>query len=318
MSGTIRISELSSKSALDNTDEFILEDTNGVNKKVTPEEIADYTKDSFTDAEKAAIDSGITSEKVALIDEGTSLVPDMTESEYDELPDDEKNNGQIRHITDAPETPVPFAVVNDNIVTSANVLSASRTATLNTELVTTNADATKTIPTFYEVNGTSVKVLFVYGHSGNSFTINGKKVCANKDGTPTEMTSHAIDSVDWFVQPYTTLELVYLSNLDSNAGGWLVMGNPIVLSGSSATVSYEVKANGFIKQWGSGTTSSGVLDLTFSLSFSNTNYYKAAIMGYANSPTYIGFKTSLVTTSSIRFGGQDASNYSISWECSGY
>lgn len=58
---------------------------------------------------------------------GSALVPDMTEAEYNALSPEEQNNGQIRHITDAEETPVPFAVVNDTLTTSANVWTAQKT-----------------------------------------------------------------------------------------------------------------------------------------------------------------------------------------------
>lgn len=58
---------------------------------------------------------------------GSALVPDITQAEYDELTPEEQNNGQIRHITDAEETPVPFAVVNDTLTTSANVWTAQKT-----------------------------------------------------------------------------------------------------------------------------------------------------------------------------------------------
>lgn len=85
---------------------------------------------SFTQAQWDALNSGITEELVAQIGQGgggSALVPDITQAEYDALTPEEQNNGQIRHITDAPETPVPFAVVNDTITTSANVWTAQET-----------------------------------------------------------------------------------------------------------------------------------------------------------------------------------------------
>lgn len=57
---------------------------------------------------------------------GGSFVPSISQSEYDKLSDKEKNNGQIREITDAEGIEVPFAILNDDIVTGANVLSASK------------------------------------------------------------------------------------------------------------------------------------------------------------------------------------------------
>lgn len=92
---------------------------------------------SFTQAQWDALNSGITEELVAQIGQGggggSALVPDITQAEYDELTPEEQNNGQIRHITDAPETPVPFAVVNDELTTASNVC---RHKEHRTELIT--------------------------------------------------------------------------------------------------------------------------------------------------------------------------------------
>ena len=41
---------------------------------------------------------------------------------------------------------------------------------------------------------------------------------------------------------------MYDSSLDSDNGGWLVLGNPIVLSSSSANESYTIYADGWISQ----------------------------------------------------------------------
>lgn len=51
-------------------------------------------------------------------------VESFTQEAYDELPEEEKNDGKIREITDAEGFPVPFAIMNDEMTTSANVLSA--------------------------------------------------------------------------------------------------------------------------------------------------------------------------------------------------
>lgn len=57
---------------------------------------------SFTSAQWDAINSGITEELVAQIGQGggSALVPSITESEYEKLTEEEKNNGQIREIKD--------------------------------------------------------------------------------------------------------------------------------------------------------------------------------------------------------------------------
>lgn len=158
------------------------------------------------------------------------------------------------------------------------------------------ADASKTIDAYYQADGVSVKVLFLNGHSGTTFTINGKTVYANKDGVAVAVPSHTINSVSWFVQAYTTLELIYLSSLDDGNGGWLVVGNPIVLSGTvvdgNNKYDYEVKANGFIEQqilvpsseWVNDGTKTVTYPITFTLnSFAFVTLFGANITG---GPTY--------------------------------
>lgn len=80
---------------------------------------------SFTSAQWEAINSGITAELVAKIGDGSAIVPSITEAEYEEIPN--KKDGQIREITDAPDKPVPFATLNDTLMTATNVLSALKT-----------------------------------------------------------------------------------------------------------------------------------------------------------------------------------------------
>ena len=77
---------------------------------------------SFTSAQWEAINSGITAELVAKIGDGSAIVPSITEAEYEEIPN--KKDGQIREITDAPDRLVPFATLNDTLMTATNVLSA--------------------------------------------------------------------------------------------------------------------------------------------------------------------------------------------------
>lgn len=85
----------------------------------------DLNNSSFTAEQWEAINSGITAELVAKIGDGSAIVPSITEAEYEEIPD--KNDGQIREIMDAEGFPVPFAIMNDEMTTSANVLSAQET-----------------------------------------------------------------------------------------------------------------------------------------------------------------------------------------------
>ena len=86
------------------------------------------------------------------------------------------------------------------------------------------------------------------------FTINGSAVYVNKHGTPIIMPDHTVNDVTLCVmQKYVAVEMVFLPELATN-GGWLVLGNPEVISYSSDTVSYTVKADGLIEQWGINNT----------------------------------------------------------------
>ena len=88
----------------------------------------------------------------------------------------------------------------------------------------------------------------------DNFTINGRNVYVNKHGTPIIMPAHTVNNVELCVmQKYAAVEMVFLPELGTN-GGWLVLGNPEVISYSSDTVSYTVKADGLIEQWGYITT----------------------------------------------------------------
>lgn len=89
---------------------------------------------SFTSAQWDAINSGITAELVAKIGDGSAIVPSITEAEYEEIPD--KKDGQIREIMDAPDRLVPFATLNDTLMTATNVLSALKTQSMINDVKT--------------------------------------------------------------------------------------------------------------------------------------------------------------------------------------
>lgn len=167
---------------------------------------------SFTAEQWAAITSGITAAAVARIPAGT------------------------------------VAEIDDTGTNAQKVWSSNKSVQNNVYVSTAAQADAKTVPSYYAADGASVKVLFTNGHSGASFTINGKKVFVNRNGSLIEMGAHTINNVNWYLQAYTTLELVYIASLDSDAGGWLVLGNPVVLSSSSANESYTIYADGYIKQ----------------------------------------------------------------------
>lgn len=87
--------------------------------------------------------------------------------------------------------------------------------------------------------------------STSIFTINSKPVYVSKNGTPIYMPSHTVKGVPLCVmQKYVAVEMVYLPELNSNFGGWLVLGNPEVITGKTEDSNYVIKANGLIEQWG--------------------------------------------------------------------
>lgn len=90
---------------------------------------------NFTSAQWKAINSGITEELVAQIRQGGSaLVPSITQAQYNNLTETEKNNGQIREITDTNPKKVMLNgmdlnedILDDTKITTENVLSAAKT-----------------------------------------------------------------------------------------------------------------------------------------------------------------------------------------------
>ena len=82
--------------------------------------------------------------------------------------------------------------------------------------------------------------------------LSDKKVFVSKDGQLIPMPTHLVtrDGVTkyWAWQANTVLTLMFDNTLDDGHGGWIVIENPVVLSETSSTQSYTVKANGFIKQ----------------------------------------------------------------------
>lgn len=100
-------------------------------------------------------------------------------------------------------------------------------------------------------NAMSLKIMFTSDLSGSdtstglSLTYNTVPVPVkvNKDGVLSDLLAHEVSTgVYKYVQAYTTLEFVYLSNYDGlGNAAFVVVGNPLVLS--SAT--YSIYANGY-------------------------------------------------------------------------
>ena len=93
---------------------------------------------SFTSAQWEAINSGITAELVAQIGQGggSALVPSITQEQYNNLTEVEKNNGQIREITNTNPKKVMLngmdlneqLNIDDSKITTGNVWSGAKVA----------------------------------------------------------------------------------------------------------------------------------------------------------------------------------------------
>ena len=106
------------------------------------------------------------------------------------------------------------------------------------------------IASYFE--GLKLTVFFENGYYGSGNitldinNIGAKKLYVPKNGNMIVMPSKSIDRNDthgtqnWFIQPNTALELEFKQSLDSGTGGWVVLCNPIVLSGTD----YAYAANG--------------------------------------------------------------------------
>lgn len=144
---------------------------------------------------------------------------------------------------------------------SGNFFGASiNTFICNTELGTAKA---VNISGLLVKTGITIDVFFTSGYYGSSDTdvmtlnvntLGAKKIYVCRHGSKIALAPHSCTRDEggdatahyWFIQANTCLKLMYDETLDSNNGGWLVLGNPVVLSSSSANESYTVYADGYI------------------------------------------------------------------------
>lgn len=149
----------------------------------------------------------------------------------------------------------PDAQVNTQLFAAIKALANLTRTIISLTTSASERPAKSDVPFIPSVqDGLRISVKFTNGYydaatNGFSFNLNNqgaKKIYAAKNGVLTEMQYHELtrDGVQrkWYVQPLTTLDLIYDSTLDSGAGGWLVEGNPVVLSAPS----YTIYANGKI------------------------------------------------------------------------
>lgn len=200
---------------------------------------------SFTSEQWAAIQSGITAEKLAQLE--TTIVP----------PVDMVQLGNMNPIT-------------------SNAVAIKVNGGLCT---TSKATATKivSIDNFVLKAGVIVTVMFTNGNSADNPTLNvnrtgAKPIKVVKAGEKIVPVTHTgtwrwniTTSVEMW-QPYTILEFMY------DGTDWVIVGNPTVESYYSDTVSYKVYADGLIEQWGN-TVSNYDTAIQMNVSFLNTNNY---------------------------------------------
>jgi len=141
-----------------------------------------------------------------------------------------------------------YAAIKAYIQNTANLVVATTSAStapagtddgVVTELAT-KLKVTVLIKNGYYVASASTKMTFNYKGLG------AKQVYVVNNGAVQEMGSSYLNlgtkSKYWYCQPYTKFELEYDSTLNNNAGGWLVVNNPEVIT--NATDGYVIYANG--------------------------------------------------------------------------
>lgn len=172
---------------------------------------------------------------------------------------------------------------NSKLATSLYTLAQTRDAG-NASVVCLDEISTsaKTVSlTFFALTvGTTIRVMFKFGNSGASPTLNvngtgAKAIKVVRGGsliTPTVKTGkwRGASSTSYEMwQPYTILDLMY------DGTYWVIIGNPVVESYYSSNKGYSVYADGKIEQWGSFTFSSGTITISFPVSFASVSspYY---------------------------------------------
>lgn len=149
-------------------------------------------------------------------------------------------------------------------------------------------------------DGITCKVMFLNGHysseTADIMTLNDKKIYVNKFGSAALFKGHKIgdDNKYFYINSYVTVELVYMTSLDGGIGGWMIIGNPTVVSGVEQDIRYEIKSDGLITQSGFFTASSNLTNprIGFALSYeekpvintvseSSTAYTNSTSIGYA-------------------------------------
>lgn len=184
---------------------------------------------------------------------GKAEVPTMTEAQYEQLSDNDKNDHSLRCLSDRIGVDLALSEIDDTTTSAETTWSSSKISeNLGTFVCESDADEDCVIESSNLgnsfVNKQTIKVLFENGHYGSSFGIalnNGSSVPIYKTsgGQVSLMSSVNMNrnvsgegAQNWYCQEYTTLELVFLQSLNSGNGGLLIIGNPTVISTSTQSV----------------------------------------------------------------------------------
>jgi hypothetical protein len=148
--------------------------------------------------------------------------------------------------------------------------------------------------------------------TGLSIAYNGSSpipLMANRHGSLTALKAKKVATspdVYKYIQAYTTIEVFY------DGTQFIVMGNPIVLSDSSANSSYTVYADGFIKQSGITTTTTVQLHIPFTTTYYHVNLTKGPGSAY---PLLLYLDTKTTTQFFIN---NYQNRYDGLWQAEGY
>lgn len=173
------------------------------------------------------------------------------------------------------------------VTLSAAVMIMARTRYSMTETAITSA-GTVTHPYnftaaqsgFTLLPGSVVKINFThacYAYANSTSTsytptlnVNGtgaKKIYFARGGVLSAITPKKVNGVLMYWQAYTTLELIYTGSY------WLIIGNPVLISYNSESISYAVYADGLIVQWGNNSSQSNKNNYPLPVAYSNTDYW---------------------------------------------
>ena len=154
--------------------------------------------------------------------------------------------------------------------------------------------------------------------------LSDKKVFVSKDGQLIPMPTHLAtrDGVTkyWAWQANTVLTLMFDNTLDGGYGGWIVIGNSVVLSETTSTQSYTVYANGFIEQYGYSKYNVANDTITFLVPFTSKPVITSIPerTGTPSGATEKGNMLYNITTTSFVLGQHQETIRCSSWYAIGY